>query len=220
MRAAGITVVVAMLIGCSHHTESFELPADISDFAALYGSNCSGCHGKDGRSGAARPLHDPLFLAVIGPVRLQETIARGVPHTAMTAFAIEAGGPLTQKQIAILADGMEKRWSAASTEEKDLPGYSATLGNADRGSEVYAADCADCHDKGKAGRVLDPNFLKLASDQSLRTTVIAGRQDQGMPDYRHHNGRVMSSQEIADVVAWLSFHRGGTGRENPGGQGL
>ncbi|HEY7318089.1 MAG TPA: hypothetical protein VIE89_10990, partial [Candidatus Binatia bacterium] len=51
-------------------------------------------------------------------------------------------------------------------------------------------------------------YLALVSDQGLRTTVIVGRSDLGMPDWRANvSGQPMSPQEISDVVAWLASHR-------------
>jgi hypothetical protein len=56
--------------------------------------------------------------------------------------------------------------------------------------------------------VLDPAYLALVSDQALRTAVIVGRSDLGMPDWRANiSGQPMSPQEISDVVAWLASHR-------------
>jgi hypothetical protein len=50
--------------------------------------------------------------------------------------------------------------------------------------------------------------VALVSDQALRTTVIVGRSDLGMPDWRANIPvRPMSPQEISDVVAWLASHR-------------
>jgi len=61
---------------------------------------------------------------------------------------------------------------------------------------------------GKAGSIVDPTFLALLSDQSLRTIIIAGRPDLGQPDWRGDiPGHPLSDQEITDVVAWLSSHR-------------
>ena len=37
----------------------------VIDFATLYGRNCAGCHGADGKFGPAPPLNDPLFLAIV-----------------------------------------------------------------------------------------------------------------------------------------------------------
>ena len=56
--------------------------------------------------------------------------------------------------------------------------------------------------------MINPDYLALVSDQALRTAVIVGRSDLGMPDWRAYTpGRPMSSQEISDVVAWLASHR-------------
>jgi cytochrome c oxidase cbb3-type subunit 3/ubiquinol-cytochrome c reductase cytochrome c subunit len=56
--------------------------------------------------------------------------------------------------------------------------------------------------------VVDSAYLALVSDQALRTAVIAGRVDLGMPDWREAVAdRPMTPQEIADVVAWLASHR-------------
>jgi hypothetical protein len=55
-----------VLLGCGSRTEQYILPDQVSDFNALCESNCAGCHGRDGRLGAARPLNEPVFLAVIG----------------------------------------------------------------------------------------------------------------------------------------------------------
>src|SRR6266566_291295 len=93
-----------VLLGCGSHAEQYVLPDEVTDFSALYASNCAGCHGQDGRSGAARPLNDPLYLAVIGKEKLRDVIAKGVPQTAMPAFATDAGGTLTNQQVNILAD--------------------------------------------------------------------------------------------------------------------
>src|SRR5439155_2855327 len=94
-----------------------------------------------------------------------------------------------------------------------VPPYAAKLGDPARGGAVYAAACASCHgaDGGggaKARSVVDPSYLALVSDQYLRTTVIAGRADLGMPDWRGDlPGRPLASAEISDVVAWLVAQR-------------
>ena len=68
-------------------------PTEITAFAPLYARNCAGCHGRDGRLGAARPLNDPVYLAVVPPERVRQVIATGVPGTptAMT-WRTRSGG--------------------------------------------------------------------------------------------------------------------------------
>jgi len=56
--------------------------------------------------------------------------------------------------------------------------------------------------------IVDRAYLTMVSDQSLRTTVIAGRPDMGAPDWRSNvPGQPMSPEDISDVVAWLVAQR-------------
>jgi cytochrome c oxidase cbb3-type subunit 3 len=183
-------------------------------FDALYARQCAGCHGNGGRLGAARPLNDPVYLALVPAGRLRLVIAEGVPGTAQPAFARSAGGGLTEEQIDALVQGLARAWARPEeTKSVQVPPYAAALGDPDRGKAVYAAACAGCHGADgrggpKAGSVVDPSYLALVSDQYLRTTVIAGRADVGMPDWRGYvPGRPLAPVEISAVVGWLVAQR-------------
>jgi mono/diheme cytochrome c family protein len=189
-------------------------PAQATAFRALYEQQCAGCHGRDGRLGAARPLNDPVYLALVPAERIRRVVAQGVPGTAQPAFGKSAGGALTDEQIDALVRGLREAWSRADAlGGASVPPYAAPLGNPERGGAVYAAACASCH--GADGRggpsarsVVDPSYLALVSDQHLRTTVIAGRTDLGMPDWRGQiAGRALSPADVSDVVAWLTTKR-------------
>ena len=70
---------------------------------------------RGGRAlGAARPLNDPLYLALVGTDVLRQVIAKGVPGTAMPAFAEHAGGSSRTQQIDILVTGMQITWGRPS----------------------------------------------------------------------------------------------------------
>jgi cytochrome c oxidase cbb3-type subunit 3 len=202
--------------------ERWKASTEVTDFSQLYALNCAGCHGADGRLGAARPLNDPLYLALVSTATLHAMIAQGVPGTSAPALAQQAGGPLTDKQIDILVEGMRSRWGKAENfNNVAFPPYSlqdasvkgSAPGDSQRGAVVYQTYCAQCHGKDgnggpKGGSVINPAYLALVSDQALRTAVIVGRSDLGMPDWRANiPGRSMSPQEISDVVAWLASHR-------------
>ena len=188
------------------------MPTQIVAFDELYARHCAGCPGKDGRLGAARPLNDSLYLSVVPRERLREVIARGVPGTSQPVFAQSAGGELTDAQVDALVDGLLKTWKRGEA-PRDVPPYSAPPGDAARGKTVFATACASCHGAEggggpKGGSVVDPSYLALISDQGLRTTVIAGRPDLGMPDWRTYlTGQSLSHQQVADVVAWLVAQR-------------
>ncbi len=191
------------------------VPNEISDFNVLYGENCAGCHGSEGRGGAAIALGDPVYLAIADDTILRRAATNGIPGTSMPAFAQSAGGMLTEKQIDVIVRGIRERWSKPNAlNGANPPPYSTTTpGDPSRGTEVYTTFCSSCH--GVAGRggpkassIIDGSFLALLNDQELRTIVIVGRPDLGAPDWRGNvPGRPMSSQEVSDVVAWLASQR-------------
>jgi cytochrome c oxidase cbb3-type subunit 3/ubiquinol-cytochrome c reductase cytochrome c subunit len=206
--------------------DRYQRPSEIKDFAVLYATNCSGCHGETGQHGPATPLSDPLYVALAEPDYLRQVIGAGVEHTPMPKFAISAGGTLTDEQIEILANGLRKYWSVAADEAlaEQAPalvassaGSRETQGQGDvarfeRGLRVYEQFCADCHGVNgrggeRAGSIVHPAYLGLVSDQGLRTTVIVGRSDLGMPNWKKVGRRSLSAGEVVDVVAWMGLQR-------------
>ena len=204
----------ARLPGKPTEADRWRAPADVSDFNELYTANCAGCHGKDGKLGAARPLADPLYLSFVPDDALRQVISQGRAGTNMPAFAQQAGGALTDRQIELLISGMRTAWSRpADFSGIQVPNYTVSgSSQAVSGASAYQTYCSSCHGPtgsgGPAGSIVDPNFLNLVSDQGLRTTVVVGRSDLGKPDWRTNvPGHPMSPQEIDAVVAWLASQR-------------
>jgi len=210
------------------------VPADqVLDFDILYEQNCSGCHGANGKVGPAPPLDDPLFLTIVPDAELLHVIQKGRPGTPMPAFAREQGGPLTDAQVTVLAEGIKPHWGKQqlAPTEKAPPYRTQGRGNAERGEEVFMRACMVCHgDQGegieKDGRLIrrikDPAFLALISDQALRRFVITGRPDLGMPNYAGKRPddpafKPLTSADVDDLVALLSSwapERPGHGKGN------
>jgi cytochrome c oxidase cbb3-type subunit III len=189
-------------------------PSEEMNFDLLYKQNCSGCHGPHGWGGAAFPLADPVYLAIVDDATLQKITADGVPHSLMPAFARSAGGMLSDQQVVAIVQGMRKEWAKpGALAGVTPPPYSAPLGDPKRGAEVYGTFCASCHGsegKGgaKASSIVDGSYLGLVSDQELRTDVTCGRPRLGAPDWRDDvPGHPMTAQEISDVVAFLAAQR-------------
>ena len=186
----------------------------------MYAENCSACHGAEGRGGAAIALADPVYLAIADDAAIRKVIASGRLGTAMPAFAESSGGMLTDKQVDVITTQIRSSWSRpGKLDAANLPSYAAkSAGNAAQGEAAYKTYCESCH--GPSGRggpkgsaITNDSFLALVSDQGLRTTVIVGRPELGAPDWRGNvPGKVMSDEEITDVVAWLVSRRG----QNPG----
>ena len=210
-----------LIVGCnlSHgqpRSGSEELaPNAILRFDVLFGQNCAGCHGTDGKGGAAIALNNPVYLTIADDAVIRKAVTEGMAGTAMPAFAQSAGGMLTDAQIDVLTKEIRSRWSRPDTlNVASIPPYKSSLtGNAQSGELAYKTFCESCHGPGgrggqKASSITNGSFLALVSDQSLRTIVITGRPELGAPDWRQNvPGKPMSDQEITDVVAWLASKR-------------
>jgi len=228
-------LVLGMASGCDSlpgrpdPADRYQRPDEVTDFTTLFATNCSGCHGAEGRRGPATPLGDPHYAALAQPAYLERIIGDGVGGTPMPPFAQARGGNLTEEQVSVLAQGI-RAWGAdvAGSTPTPPPLVAASPdqnpGSPARGEVAYAAFCADCHGPGgaggeKAGSLVDPAYLGLVSDQALRTAVIVGREDLGMPGWQADQGRGISAGEISDVVAWLGSQRPSSAQGRPSGDG-
>jgi cytochrome c oxidase cbb3-type subunit 3/ubiquinol-cytochrome c reductase cytochrome c subunit len=202
-------------------------PEEVLDFSTLYKANCAACHGENGRNGAAISLANPVYLLVAGEDNLRQITAKGVPGKLMPAFAKSAGGMLTDQQVSALVQGIMQQWSRPNLlVGQDAPHYTAILpGNATRGQQAFASFCERCHgiagegsaldaksETRKIGSIVDGSYLALISDQALRSIMIAGRPDEGMPDWRSDAAQPLTDQQITDIVTWLASKR----TANPG----
>jgi cytochrome c oxidase cbb3-type subunit 3 len=219
--APGAVLLSGLLAGCgTPHGQPRSgsetlAPSEVLEFSALYAENCAGCHGQEGRGGAAIALADPVYLAIVDEPAIRKVIANGVRGTAMPAFAESAGGLLTAKQIDAITQGIRSQWSRPGIlDGANPPSYAAkSAGDGQRGEAVYKTWCESCHGPdgrggSKGSAITNDSFLALVSDQGLRTIVIAGRPELGAPDWRGNvRGKPMSDQDVTDAVAWLASHR-------------
>jgi cytochrome c oxidase cbb3-type subunit 3 len=219
-----VSLSLALAAGCNwpgkpNPADRPKLPSEVMEFEPLFRQNCAGCHGAEGKLGPAPPLNDPLFLAIVPDEDLSMTISLGRPGTPMPAFSREKGGPLTPRQVEVLAGGLKKHWGKPGTATKGVPDYEPPEQNGDveAGAAVFARACAGCHGAdgkgGKdAGAVREAAFLALASDQALRRIVITGRPDLGMPRFdepadRPKDFKPLTPKEVNDLVALLASWR-------------
>jgi mono/diheme cytochrome c family protein len=162
-------IAVVALLACAactgspatHHEESEVIsPSEVDDFKVLYGQNCAGCHGVEGKGGAGIALANPVFLAIADDNVIRRTAANGIPGTPMPAFAQSAGGMLTDKQIDALVQGIRSWANPEAFKDITLPPYSTSAaGDSQRGVDTYRTYCSSCHGVegrgGKASSIVD-----------------------------------------------------------------
>lgn len=209
---------LAALTGCQsapgYPGKADPRPDQELDFATLYGQNCAGCHGPDGRGGAAIALNSSTYLAFAGRDHIRSVAAHGIRGSLMPAFARSSGGMLTDSQVDALVNGMFREWSQPSTTAAaQLPPWAVGPGAAASGAQVYSASCARCHGSAGTGTpklghsIVDRAYLGLVDDQSLHTIIAAAHPERSTPDWRSYSSQPLSGQQIDDLVAWLASHR-------------
>src|SRR5215470_5164476 len=168
----GVQVVLLASCACSRLPGKPEAgpevprPDSVLNSAVLYAANCAGCHGATGKYGPAMDLSDPVYLAIVDDDTLRDTISRGRPGTAMSAFSRKQGGMLTDEQINSIIRGIREHWGNPSAlAGVTPPSYTvAVTGDPQKGEAAYMTYCVSCHgdnDKGgpKAGSVSNPSYL-------------------------------------------------------------
>lgn len=194
-------------------------PAGASDTPAVtwqgvYAANCAACHGATGELGGARPMKNATYLATIPREKLLAVSSKG-QGTLMPALAASQGGPIADADLQTLVDGMLAEWGKGGTPASVA--WEGALGDAAGGATLYQANCQICHGTGDGrtpgthGSITDPNYLRLVSDQSLRSAIVFGRPDLHAscdgPYPGQSASRRLSSSEVADVVAFLASKR-------------
>jgi len=206
------------------------VPADqVLAFNVLFGRNCAGCHGADGKQGPAPPLNDPLFRAIIPKAELEMVLSEGREGTPMAPFEHANGGPLTAQQVQVLiheikgvryriekgkvvADeqGTTPAWGAVAAAPGSPPPYTLPqeAGKVEPGGKIFARACASCHgtngeglerDGKRRNQINDSMFLSLISDQELRRIIITGRPDLKMPNYEKKAERADDFQPLTSA---------------------
>ncbi len=204
---------VSLLLACS----LFIAPALAApDGANLFSRHCAACHGLDGHGGVGVPLALPAFLDSVPDSYLVKTIRNGRPGRVMPAFT-----SLTDTQVNAIVKYV-RSWSKGG--KVQLP-KGPIHGNAAHGKKLFAEHCAVCHGKhGEGGRgtgvtfsrprnlpIMPPalrnaGFLKAASDQMIKATLINGRPGTPMVSFLKQG---LSEQDINDLVVYVrSFEKG------------
>lgn len=144
-------------------------PASPARGAALFLDNCAPCHGEDGLGN--------------GPMAASMPVA--VPAIGLRAIASQSA-PLDWYKVISLGNlerGMPPFFSHPSQERWDMLAYSYTLsttvGELQRGADLFAAYCADCHGpNGSAAAVVDltdQQFMSQITGTGLYRAIAEGK---------------------------------------------
>jgi len=182
--------------------------------AQIYAENCAVCHGVngEGRVGATLAKNWP---SIRPDLATQATIANGVPGTAMPAWSLENGGPLTEIEIdAVVAfilswqtgGAPEIKSVATTTSRPAISPVPDVEGDPNRGAILYDENCAVCHGlngEGRIGAILTKNWGSIRPDLAIQSTVARGVSGTAMPAWSQENGGPLTEDEINDIVAFV-----------------
>ncbi len=186
-----------------------------SNGRVLFEENCSGCHGEHGRGGLGLPLNLQSFLTIADTGYLVRSMRHGRPLREMPSFEKDLT-PAQMRSIALYI----KSWQYQPSMELPVVGK----GDLGEGKALFSGLCSGCHGIGGEGGLVaggghvigavsgiggpalaDPGFLKSATDQYIKATLMFGRVGTPMGAYlKGRQGFVeLRESEIDSIVAYL-----------------
>jgi len=181
----------------------------------LYALHCASCHGKAGRGGRTAPtLAAKEFLKGVSDEQMRWLIAAGSPGTAMPAYDIDHGGPLTGQDIAQVVEYLRSLeadapsvpgWRKGAAAEP-VSGDEKTPGSGPdaAGREAAGASVGRVDDAGSDGdgRDVGPKKVRTPSPDGAVATTDA--RDRATGAYAAHcaacHGPEGGGTEIAGPV--------------------
>ncbi len=202
---------VCLLLACCASASIQAAPSG----ADLYAQHCMGCHGEQAQGGVGLPLALPSMLASVTDAYLAATIRHGRPGRIMPAFT-----ELSDAEVEAIVRYLRGFGETPPQFDDSQPVH----GDAQRGAQLYQRHCVVCHGpNGEGGpgtgvtfsrprplpvmppALNNPGFLKAASDQVIKYTIMHGRAGTPMPSFL---ARGLREEEIDDLVSFVrAFER-------------
>ena len=176
-------------------------PNDVVEFGAFYADNCAGCHGANGRGGAAIALANPVYLAIVDEraMRAQHRQRRARHIDACLRAARrrhadrEADRCARRRHPIALEPPWSARWRESAFLRCDVGGRHSRVEKPCTRPSANRVTARTVEGGPKGSAITNDSFLALTSDQGLRTIVIAGRPELGAPDWR---GNVAGTADV------------------------
>jgi cytochrome c oxidase cbb3-type subunit 3 len=163
---------------------------------------CAVCHGPTGagyKADRAPGIMRPAFIGSASDEFLRTAIINGRTGTTMSAWGVERGGPLGASDVNALIAFM-RTWDRQAHPVLD---ERPTLGDATRGQETFARECARCHGpRGVGGMyvgIANPQLLGTATNGFLRHAIQNGRPGTAMLAL----GPTVGESAVEDIIALL-----------------
>lgn len=203
--------------------QAMQLSVDLDSAMTLYAQNCAVCHGAAGEGIGATPALNSPALQEMDPEALTKIIARGLYGSAMPAWGLEDGGPLSEYQVGQLVNLIHYGdWLAAQERVVNLglapliPFVSeadplileslAALPEGDRlaaGISLYSENCVACHGADGLGTTLAPALNDLSvraqSSADLERSIRLGVSGTLMAGWE----KVLDEEQVAALLELL-----------------
>ena len=182
----------------------------------LFESNCSVCHGTNGKGGVGIPISLPSFIDSVSDNYLAKTIQYGRPGRVMPSF-----NALPSKDIEAIVKYM-RTWTG---NKGKVFSNRNIKGNAKAGKKLFDQHCVSCHNAGGTGGVgtgvtfsrprnasiiapslNNPGFLSSAEDHFIKETLVNGRAGTPMMSYKALG---LSDKDINNLVRYIRSFEGG-----------
>jgi ubiquinol-cytochrome c reductase cytochrome c subunit len=210
-------VVVALLYGSLTRSggtaEASAPPASQQDITAgkdLFQANCSSCHGLEAQGTDQAPS---LIGAGAAAVYFQMSTGR-MPAKEVGAENERKPTTFTEEQIYAIADYVDSLGGGPAiptAEQVSTVGADTAVG-----SQLFSANCAQCHNAGLSGGALtygkDAPPLTQATPTQIYTAMLTG--PEAMPVF---SDGALSPQAKRDIIAYITQTRV---EPNPGGFSL
>jgi mono/diheme cytochrome c family protein len=183
-----------------------------SDGETLFGTFCSGCHGRRGQGlrapglAAFPSIANPDFLSVAPDALIAETIARGRPGRRMRAWTDGTTG-VRPDDIPLLVSHLRALGNTAAPVDSKPPRW--VSGSVAVGERVFAATCSGCHGAtgggGEGPALNNPVLQQFATDTYFVQTITRGRRGTAMPAFAepHPTRPTLAPAEVESVVSFI-----------------
>jgi mono/diheme cytochrome c family protein len=173
-----------------------------------FDSSCAKCHGPAGGGDLGPGIGRSGFLSQVHDGFISGMIATGRSGTEMKSFANTlADGDAGEHESDIRSIVRYLRSGADQSKiERKL-----VIGTPEEGEAFYKGNCSQCHGthnvKGLAPDLMNPVFLRAASDTYMQATMSLGRSGSAMRAMmRGGNGVTeMTSTEVNNIINYLRW---------------